>query len=445
MKKYIKLINGALLVSIFMLNACKLEPQIDPNSPSIDGFKNPTKGQVQNVITGTIGNLRTNLAFWIDPINVIGREYIRYTPSEPRWTSELLGAGGGGLDNNSFYTNGGYNASYNNIRNTNILIEGTTASTSLSAEEKKAALGFAKTFQALEFLRLAMHQWDGGLRLDVKDVDKVKAGVPFESKEKALELCSTLLNESAADLDAAGANLGGFKLPAGFAGLNTSAGFKKFNRALAARVFAYRGDWANAQSALAASFMNDAGATMKTGAYINYSTASGDALNPLFLVINAAGELRGADSTWIGLSEMMDSRLMKAKRRTTDAPAGNSGLKVRYDAQIYTSNQDPIAIIRREELLLLDAEVKANIGSLSDAATAINVVRVAAGASPYALPAGATKDDVITQILKERRLSLFGEGHRWIDMRRYGRLNQITVFRAGEIVHTKFPRPLFEK
>ncbi|WP_432766785.1 RagB/SusD family nutrient uptake outer membrane protein [Phycicoccus elongatus] len=38
------------------------------------------------------------------------------------------------------------------------------------------------------------------------------------------------------------------------------------------------------------------------------------------------------------------------------------------------------------------------------------------------------------EIVKQRRYSLFGEGHRWIDMRRWGRLNQLPIDRPGDDV-----------
>ena len=52
--------------------------------------------------------------------------------------------------------------------------------------------------------------------------------------------------------------------------------------------------------------------------------------------------------------------------------------------------------------------------------------------------------DLINEILYQRRYSLFGEGHRWIDMRRAGRLGDLPIDRAGDEVFTQFPRPVLE-
>ena len=52
---------------------------------------------------------------------------------------------------------------------------------------------------------------------------------------------------------------------------------------------------------------------------------------------------------------------------------------------------------------------------------------------------------LLDEVLKQRRYSLFGEGHYWLDMRRLGRLDQIPKDRTGDIVHEVFPVPLQEQ
>jgi hypothetical protein len=47
-------------------------------------------------------------------------------------------------------------------------------------------------------------------------------------------------------------------------------------------------------------------------------------------------------------------------------------------------------------------------------------------------------------MLNQRRYALFAEGHRWIDMRRYGRLNQLPIDRPGDDVWESFPLPANE-
>ncbi len=59
------------------------------------------------------------------------------------------------------------------------------------------------------------------------------------------------------------------------------------------------------------------------------------------------------------------------------------------------------------------AEVKAQLGPASDAVTAINRIRNAAGLIVIDIFSDVENDG--TEILKQRRYSLYGEGHRWID------------------------------
>ncbi len=46
--------------------------------------------------------------------------------------------------------------------------------------------------------------------------------------------------------------------------------------------------------------------------------------------------------------------------------------------------------------------------------------------------------------VNQRQLSLFAEGHRWVDMRRYGRLDQLPIDRPNDDVWSEFPRPVSE-
>ena len=91
---------------------------------------------------------------------------------------------------------------------------------------------------------------------------------------------------------------------------------------------------------------------------------------------------------------------------------------------------------------MIYAEAQAQSGNSSNAITAINKIRSSASLANYS--GGSDLNSLITEILKQRRYSLFGEGHRWIDMRRYNLLNQLPIDRAGDDVWAQFPRPATE-
>jgi hypothetical protein len=110
----------------------------------------------------------------------------------------------------------------------------------------------------------------------------------------------------------------------------------------------------------------------------------------------------------------------------------------------YPNPASPIPIIRNEELILLRAEANIGLNNFAAAADDINFVRGAAGGlDPIGVPADQTT--ALDALLYEKRYSLLYEGgHRWIDLRRYGRLAQVPLDRPGDLVYTTYPVPTNE-
>lgn len=81
---------------------------------------------------------------------------------------------------------------------------------------------------------------------------------------------------------------------------------------------------------------------------------------------------------------------------------------------------DNVPVIRMSELYLIRAEANARLATpnLVSALADINVIRVRAG-----LPASAasTQAAILTEMETQRRLELAFEGHRWFDLKRWGR------------------------
>ena len=436
LNKLYRLISlSGLLLTALCWTSCKVEPILDPNNPSVAGLtQNASLGEIQNLVVGTESNMRNDMNNYFDGVSVIGREYYRYSTSDPRFTSDLLGKGSATLDNNTFYTTNPFDARYRVVKNTNILMEAlTNTKAAITDAQRKAAIAYAKTVQAHELLLVFNQQYDNGIRVDVADPDKLG---PFLSKDESLNAIQELLNEANIDLNS---NTSSFPFTTTLYS-NEASEFSKFNRALAARVAVYRKDWSLANTALAESFFDLSG-SLTDGVYYKYSTAGGDLLNPLFFPANSpAAEARVAQPAFITDAEAGDTRLSKAPRRTSNA--SQDGLSSDYDFFVYKTNADPIPVIRNEELILIYAEVQAQLTNTVNATTAINKIRNAASLGNYA---GATDlNSLITEILKQRRYSLFGEGHRWIDMRRYDRLTQLPIDRTGDDVFSKFPRPATE-
>ncbi len=424
-----------LFCALMGWSSCKVDPILDPNNPSVEGItQNASIGELQNLVVGIEATMRSDMNFYFDGVSVIGREYYRYSTSDPRFTSDLLGKGSATLDNNTFYTTNTFDARYRVVKNANILIEalGNTKA-AITDAQRKASIAYAKTVKAHELLLVFNQQYDNGIRVDVANPDNLG---PFLSKDESLNAIQNLLNEANADLKG---NSVTFPFKTTLYS-NVASEFSKFNRALAARVAAYRKDWALATTALSESFLNLTG-SLTDGAYYIYSTAGGDLLNPMFFPLNTPpAEVRVAQPAFITDASAGDTRLSKAPKRTSSA--AQDGLTSDYDFFVYKTNIDPIPIIRNEELILLYAEAQAQSGNPTNAETAINRIRRAASLGDYAGPTDL--NSLITEILRQRRYSLFGEGHRWIDMRRYDRLAQLPIDRTGDDVWIKFPRPATE-
>jgi hypothetical protein len=405
------------------------------NGPSVEGYiDNATKDQLNNLVSGTESAMRNNLSLYLDEVGVIGREIYRISGSEPRFITDLLGAANATLSNNAFYITNSWSSRYRVVKNANILIAAAGNSTYLNDAERKAYTGFAKTIKAYQLLLLSNLTYNNGIRVDVDDPDNLG---PIENYDAALTAVAALLDEAKTDLTGSSVV---FNLSPGFAGFSDAAGLIKINRAIAARVAVYRKQWAQALTILNESFLNLNG-NLRVGAYHFFGTGSGDQLNGSYFSQNQAGEVRLAHPSFAVDITAGDTRIGKATLR--NAPFSTNGLTSDRDVWVFTSATDPVGIIRNEELILLYAEAKVQTNALTDAVNALNTIRNAHNAGNYggAITAPALLDDV----LRQRRFSLFAEGHRWIDVRRYDKLATLPKDRPEDDVWNAFPLPLTEQ
>lgn len=423
------------------LNSCNIDALEDPNFPGVESLENDaTLSELNNLVTGMEAGMRPFIEVYLDDCGIIGREFYRMTGSDPRFTSDLLGKGATTLDNNTFYTSNSWGGRYAVVRTGWILRHALeTTSASLTAEEKNGYNGYAKTIQAYELLLNANLTYNCGVRLDVEDPNAL--GAFTSSYSESLQGVLDLLNEAATDLSAAG-DAFAFSLSAGFAGFDDPVNFRKFNRALAARVALYKEDYAGALTAISESFM-DMGGALSNGVYSIFSNGAGDILNPMYIPLNssAGSNTRVVHNSFVTDAETGDLRLAKAPVRTEAAFADD--LTSDYDLWVYQSSDAPVCIIRNEELILIYAEASLKSGATGDATTAIDLIRsVAGGLAAYS---GATDEaSLINEILKQRRYSLLGEGHRWIDMRRTDKLSELPIDRPEDDVYDHLPRPYDE-
>jgi hypothetical protein len=180
---------------------------------------------------------------------------------------------------------------------------------------------------------------------------------------------------------------------------------------------------------LAQSFI-DTTAALSLGVYQVFSAAAGDLANTNSNAATSAIVAHFKADSGIQQRANGTNDLRFQNKVITIAAKGPStpalGVQTTFDYSIYTNRTDPIAIIRNEELILLRAEAEYYTGDPASALVDINEIRTKSGGLA---PRGAftSESDFLDELLYNRRLSLLFEGHRWIDMRRFGRLNQLTI------------------
>lgn len=436
-----------LLVIAAACNPFQVDELVDPNNPNVSSVaNNASRRQIQFLVTGLESRHRGYVTNISQAWNTFGREVWYLNGSDPRFQTDWLGQAGRVPDAAYFgfgATGGGsYAAPYQAIKQADVLIDAAQNTIFLNEQEKKAVSGFAKTIKAYQFMIPANWLYQNGIRIDVKD--PFNPG-PFVSYDQALTFINTLLTEGYADLNAAGTTLP-FTLTSGWAGFNTIDGLKQVNRAIAARLAVYREDWQGALDALDDSFM-DLDGNLQAGPAHTYG-APPDAFNPLFYVLDAnINTIIVVHPSMIDDATPGDLRVEnKFFERTTPVTITTDATPLvgTHQDKRWASNTAAIPFIRNEELILIKAEAHAQLNQPTLAVEAIDIIRDAADIGAYG--GGTTLDELIDEILYQRRYSLWAEpwGHRWIDARRYDKLDEIPTSYDLGTIFTQFPVPQAE-
>jgi hypothetical protein len=448
------LVTGALLATA----ACA-------DRLNVPNFQNPTQGSITAdpvaalplLATGVLRDDRGNAPGYVLGLGILGRETYNYTPTEGRNTSGWLTTdvnnstsfGGGALWSGPYFT-------LRDIYNTSTVLE-SASSTQFTDLQKNAVRGFLHTTEAYSILQLVNTRNDLGVVVQVNaDPNKLS---PFVSRDSAFNYIVGELNKAQTELTAAGTTAFPFTFHSGYTGFTTPANYIKFNRALAARVNAYRASmgiggcpatrlgspcYQTVLQNLAQSFL-DTTKALTLGVYQVYSAAAGDVANTNSNAATSAIVAHyKADSGILLRADGSKDLRFTNKVITLSSPKGPSttslGVATTFDYSIYATRTDPIAIIRNEELILLRAEAEYYTNDQVSALTDINEIRTKSGGLA---PRGAftSETDFLDELLYNRRMSLLFEGHRWIDMRRFGRLSQLPLDLSTHVVVSRLPIP----
>ncbi|TVP45793.1 MAG: RagB/SusD family nutrient uptake outer membrane protein [Gemmatimonadales bacterium] len=438
------------LASVLVLAACGDLDILNTNAPTVETLTgSPTRDVLARAATGIFAQTFSDVGTEIQFYALYGREGYNLLGNDPRETGEQIRGPQDPTGRNSGIWTGPYAA----IRTINTYLAALPNATGMTEADRRASAGFAKTMKAWHIHRLAVRTGALGIAIDV-DRPITDDPAPFVSFDAAMAAASALMDDALVDLQAGGATFP-FSVPPGYTGFNTPVTFSQFNRALAAKILVHRATfvgcqtcWGQAATALGGSFVTSAGlpASLATGVYYGYSSSAGEPANPV-------AEPLSNDRLWVHPSIMSGAQIqtggqpdLRLTRKV--APAGRSknlnDLVGTHKPILYNNAANPavanlgaaIPWISNEELLLLRAEIRWNTGQRGGAVEDLNLIRTnAGGLSVSALTAASSDNAFVTELLYNRLYSLlWSQGTRWIDARRYGRLQSLPVDRAGDSV-----------
>jgi len=370
------------------------------------------------------GSRRNHAALngYVAQLGILGREAYNLDPTTPAYVTELLA---GPLDPASPLGGNFWSMPYANIRLAQALVAATAHLSGLSDAEKAAIRGFAQTLWAIDLLEVIVtHDTNGGM---------VEAEAEIVDKAVVYAEIRRLLDAALPDLDAGGSTFP-FQVP-GHAGFDNPSTFRKVNRAMAARVAAYVEDYPAVLAALQTSFIDDSSAVidLDVGAYYDYSDLQNE-LGSSQIFAHPSLELEVEKN-----GSNLDARYTRKVEPATPGAALGLNSSLRFKAYTPTSK---LPLIRNEELILLKSEALYFTGKVPEAMTELNLVRQQAGglSALVGQPSMLSYGDYL---LYERRYSLLFEGgHRWIDMRRFGR--ELTLDKPDHRRNVRYPIPQSE-
>lgn len=416
------------------LAACSASELTNPNKPTPGALATDPAQALRLGATGLVAGERSSISGFISGSGQFGRELFSISPTESRSvTSFYLN-----FSDPSGQSTGGWSDRYANLRNVNIFLQTASQATSLTPAQQAAAKGFGLTIESLNLLYIILSRHNLGAVIEILPAANDLA--PFVSRDSVYTYVAARLDEGFAQLRQAGSTAFPFTLPTGtgigYGGFDNPATYATYNRALKARVQVYRASLASrnpalyqsALDALEGSFLQPLAAdrsNLKRGPQYFYGNVSGDASNGLSS--NNANLYAHPSIRDDGTVSLTDRRYVTKilTGQPLRVPAeSNTPTDLRFQA--YPALTSGIPIIDNEELILLRAEARYFTGNTTGALEDINAVRTISGGLA-ARGAFASTDDFITELLQQRRLSLLLQGHRWVDVRRFGRLTTLPL------------------
>jgi hypothetical protein len=314
-----------------------------------------------------------------------------------------------------------YQGIYRAINSANSVIAAVPGVTDplLTTAEKNRILGEAYFIRALGYFDLG-RGW-GGVQLQLKPTTELSGlkGIKRSTLEQTYDQVLADLNQAEQ------------LLPEDAATRNRAQ--KSAARALRARLYLYRKQWAEAEADASQVIANTKYALVQP--YKAFFTAPFLSAESVLELSYSANDKNSYWNLWYpssagGQYTLKPSDALVAKlnnpqaggtRNALIAGAGNSVYGVLYNTT--SSSIDPSYLIRIAELYLIRAEARAQQNKLAAAAADLNAVRTRAGVPPVT---AVSQTQLLRAIEDENSLEFAFEAHRWFDL--------VRTARAGEVL-----------
>jgi len=418
-----------------IIYSCKKFVEVAPPTDKIVGAEMyNTDAGAASVLTGILSDMtRDGFAKGTNSIGVLTGLYTDELSLDPANTGVLASLY---TDNLSNIEPGIWSEMYSYIFRTNSAIEGISASKSLSLEVKQHLLGEAKVLRAFFYFFLVNLYGDVPLVTSTNLEENVK--LPRTDKNIVYE-------HMIADLTDAIDNLNTNYLSADIKTPTTEKvrPNKNVAKSLLSRIYLYTSQWKDAEkisnevieatsdynleSDLSKVFLKTSSETIwalqpttayglgKTDAGIYILTQGLTYNQPVFLnkaLVNTFDDIDKRKQLWIQ-SYLNQSDTISFSSKYKDISDGNALTEY-------------IVLFRLPEQYLIRAEARAYEGRLTGANSAVedlNLIRRRVGLEPTT---ATTLQDILDEILKEKKFEFFTEwGHRFFDLKRTGKLNEV--------------------
>ena len=311
---------------------------------------------------------------------------------------------------------------YQSIYVSNSFINGMDGNTILSGQRKNQYIGEAKYFRAYSYFVLVNFFGDVPLILTT-DYNKTA----LQPRAPVADVYGQIIADlKDAEIGLAASTNSNNKLT------------KSAASALLARVYLYNGQWLEAETK-ANEVITTSGSTIEAIGNVflrsstetifkitsEYASYSGRAYWGVLTANRSYNHLRSELLGAFEAGDLRESSWTVARTAATGAYTHSYKYK-RSTNPSNTAQAEDFVMLRLAEQYLIRAEARAQQGGakLTDAIDDLNVIRTRAGL--VNLPNTLTQAQVLQAVEQERRVELFlEEGHRWWDMKRTGRIDNI--------------------